>query len=65
MDNMNDDITFLTANNERTRKLDLDSQELSAITIGNNLIVVNDKSIRINFDAKNAVIKQNEIFISR
>ena len=63
--NMNNDITFLTANNERTRSVDLDTQELSAITIGNNLIVVNDKSIRINFDAKNAVIKGNEIFINR
>lgn len=61
----NNDIVFLTTNNEKTRKIDLDTEELVAITIGNNLIVVSDKSVRINFDVKNAVIKQNEIFINR
>jgi hypothetical protein len=61
----NKDIIFTTGDNQKIRTINLDEKELSVITIGEILIVIGDKSVRISIDDKNIIHKQNEIFINR
>lgn len=62
---INKGISFLVANNQKIRKIDLDEKEVSAISIDDTLVVISEKSVRISVDDKKTTFKQNEIFINR